>query len=200
MNRAIRRITQAAALVALCACAGAHRAPPSAAGRPAPEVPPAPPADPSYDWHRLVLTPFGTVLHASGLPLREVLVFHDQAPDTGAEAGGEGAQSGDCYTVDSPPRFAGRVPATYLLCFEHDRLSRIEAAVRLDLLQADAVFARACALWLRASVPAAGTADRCEGSEQGIAFRARLESTGEPTALLSITLGLEGGAVRLLDP
>ena len=199
MNRGIRRIAHAAALLALCACAGAQRAPPSAAGRPAPEVPPAPPTDPSYDWHRLVLAPFGTVLHASGLALREVLVFHDQAPAAEAEAGGEGAQSGDCYTVDSPPQFAGRVPTTYLLCFEHDRLSRIEAAVRLDPREADAVFARACALWLRASVPAAGTADRCEGSEQGIAFRARLES-GEPAALLSITLGLEGGAVRLLDP
>ena len=198
MKGVIRRITEAAGLLTLGACAATHPAAPSPAGRPAPEARQAPSTDPSYDWHRLVLAPFGTVLHASGLALREVLVFHDQAGGSGAEAG-EGAESGDCYTVDSPPRFAGRAPASYLLCFEHDRLSRIDAAVRLDPLEAEAVFARACALWLRASVPGAGTVDRCEGSDQGIAFHARLES-GEPTALLHMTLGAEAGAARRLDP
>jgi hypothetical protein len=198
MKGALRRIAEAAGLLALCACAGTQPAAPSPAGRPAPEARQAPSTDPSYDWHPLVLAPFGTVLHASGLALREVLVFHDRAPGLGAEAG-EGAESGDCYTVDSPPPFAGRATTTYLLCFEHDRLSRIEAAVRLEPAEAAAVFARACALWLRAAVPAAATADRCEGSEQGIAFHARLEGTGEPAALLSMTLSAEAGAARPLD-
>ena len=38
----------------------------------------------------------------------------------------------ECYAADTPaPRFVGRTPDEYLLCFKQDRLSRIQASVRL---------------------------------------------------------------------
>ncbi len=56
----------------------------------------------------------------------------------------------ECYAADAPaPRFLGRTPDEYLLCFKQDRLSRIQAAVLLPAAEADGVFAAACAAWAR---------------------------------------------------
>jgi len=147
-------------------------------GRAAPA--PRAPADPSYDWHGLIVVPFGTVLKSSGVALREVLLFDD------AQAGTRNVNQ-DCFTVDAPPRFVGRQSESYLLCFEHDRLSRIDAVVRLGVDDAQLVFDRACAQWLKVSTPAAGTPERCAGEEGGVAFSAHL-ATREESVLLSMTL------------
>ena len=34
--------------------------------------------DASYDWHGLVLAPFGTLLKESPIALHEVLLFHEE--------------------------------------------------------------------------------------------------------------------------
>jgi hypothetical protein len=140
--------------------------------------------DASYDWHGLVLAPFGTLLKDSPIALHEVLLFHDEAHRSGD------ADNKDCFAIDAaPPRFVGQQPDQYLLCFDHDRLSRIDASVRLPADEASQEFARACALWLKNTAPTAGSGNVCEGHDDGIAFSARLAPLpGEATVPLSMTL------------
>jgi hypothetical protein len=168
------------------------------------------PIDGSYDWHVLLVAPFGSVLKDVPLALHEVLLFRDQA------RGGTAADDAECFASDAPaPRFVGRTPDEYLLCFKQDRLARIQASVRLTAAEAPEVFAAACAGWLKnAARTAAGAAeaqntgaqgaDTCEGRDGIIHFNARLGEEPGPAetppaqpqpaqtppaeALLSITL------------
>ncbi len=142
-----------------------------------------------YDWHPLLIAPFGTLLKDSPIPVHEVLLFHDDPPAA------DEPQNTDCYALDTPaPRFLGRLPDHYLLCFDHDRLNRIEASIQLSAADAAPVFARGCAVWLNNSASTAG-ASACEGRDAGIAFSARLAAVpgkaavpGEGAMALSMTL------------
>lgn len=179
----------AAAVLLLAACA----APP---GKPAAAPVPKPiPLDASYDWRVLLLAPLGTVLKDVRFPLHEVLLFRDAAQS------GASADEAECYATDAAaPRFMLRTPEEYLLCFKHDRLSRVEAAVRLPSSEAANDFAAACGLWLKNAVadspPAGGAAagalppnGACEGHDGGVGFSARLElEPGGADTVLSIKL------------
>jgi hypothetical protein len=201
-SRACRTLLSAALLAALAAC-----------GTPAPRVA-APdrtmpnthePEDASYDWHGLLIAPFGSLLKDIPLTLHEVLLFRDEAHGAAA------ADDGECYASAAPaPRFVGRTPDEYLLCFKQDRLSRIKASVRLTTEQAPQIFAAACALWSRntasaratpagtpnvgASDPEAQRAVDCQGRDGTIHYSGRLgEETGQAEipqteTILSITL------------
>jgi hypothetical protein len=150
--------------------------------------------DASYDWHVLVIAPFGSVLKDIPVTLHEVLLFRDE------ERAAAAADDAECYAPDeAAPTFVGRVPDEYLLCFKQDRLMRIQASVRLTTAQAPEVFAAACAGWLQraagAAAPAqsatpaqsaAPTPDSCEGREGATRFSARLGV--EPESTLSIVL------------
>ncbi len=193
MNRRAHFAVNILALLLSASCASTssndHRAP-----REPPPVPSAGVTDPSYDWHVLVLAPFGMLLKDSPIPLHEVLLFPDQAHGTDAAAANGGnradVESKDCFTIDrAPPRFVGQQPDQYLLCFDHDRLNRIEASVRLPAGEAPQVFARACALWLKSTLPAAGSGNACEGRDGGISFSGHLSAVPGDTAALSMTLG-----------
>ena len=192
MAGAVRRLIKylriggsAALLAALHACTASspstvrnvHAAPAA--------VPSGPAVDASYDWHALLLAPFGMLLKESPVALHEVLLFRDSA----LPQGGADIESKDCYAVDgTPPRFVGRQPDPYLLCFGHDHLNRVEATVRLPGDEAQQIFARACALWLHGTAPSAA-GSTCEGREGRIAFSAHLGATAENATLpLSITL------------
>jgi hypothetical protein len=136
---------------------------------------PAPPLlDASYDWHVLVVVPFGSVLKDVPLTLHEVLVFRDEAHSAAP------ADDPECYAVNGTgPRFAARSPSLYLLCFKHGRLARVEATVRLPEKEAEQIFADACATWTKhAQAPAAAA---CEGADGSIAFAARLERAPDVT-------------------
>jgi len=141
-------------------------------------------ADPSFDWHPLVVEPFGTRLVDSPVRLHEVLLFREQSREPAD------IESKDCYTVDgTPPTFVGQVPDQYLMCFEHDRLDRIDASVRFAADDAARLFGRACALWSGNAQPPAKADDACEGRDGDIAFSARLAAVpGENTAELLMTL------------
>jgi hypothetical protein len=169
------------------------------------------PSDDSYDWHGLLIVPFGSVLKDIPLRLHEVLLFRDEAHGTAAPdaaaADDAAAVASECYAADATaPRFLGRAPEEYLLCFKQNRLSRIQATVRLTAAEAPDVFAAACAGWLKNVAPvtanapvtaitSAPTAETqraaapagvaCEGREGAIHFSARLE---EQEPALSITL------------
>ena len=193
---AARRCARWAALsLALPAALTGCRAP--APHPTAPERAPTPPPvarpleDATYDWHALVVAPFGSVLKEIPLALHEVLLFRDQAHGAAA------ADEGECYAADAPaPRFVGRTPDEYLLCFKQDRLARIQASVHLTAADAPEVFATACTVWLRnaaratgAAAPseaAAGTdsgmqsADACKGRDGSVRFSGRLGEEGGP--------------------
>src|ERR1700733_7175110 len=98
------------AALMLAACA-------SSAPKPAAAPAPAPsPLDASYDWHVLLVAPFGSVLKDVPLTLHEVLLFRDES----ARAAPAGEL--ECYAVDGTrPRFIARSPSPYLLCFKQDR-------------------------------------------------------------------------------
>jgi len=193
-------VAAAAGLLLLAACASsAPKGHPPKNGRTATTAAPAavraatPPATParndsaadaSYDWHPLVIAPFGTRLVDSPIRLHEVLLFHEQ-PHAPAEI-----ESKDCYAADgTAPAFMGHAPDEYLMCFEHDRLDRIEVSVRIAADDAAGDFGRACALWSRNAKPPPPADDTCEGRDGDIAFSARLLALpGEHTAELLMTL------------
>ena len=161
----------------------------------APPPPPPPPLDASYDWHVLLIAPFGSVLKDIPLAVHEVLVFRDEAH------GESPAGDPECYAVSGTgPRFLARSPSSYLLCFNRGKLSRIEATVRLPENGSAQIVADACALWTknahapntaasagpeRAQGPEVpeGSEDSkglegsaaCEGADGGIAFAAHIE-------------------------
>ena len=173
MTRSRDRVAlrNAVALLALCvlaACAGQHSSKTPAATGQAATAPAAAPLDASYDWHRLVLMPFGTLLKSSPMALHEVLLFHDDSHPTSSELGK------DCFTVDGkPPRLVDHETEEFLLCFAHDRLDRIEASVPMKAGEGPGVLARACSLWLKNSaLPAGGNS--CEGRDGDVAFSAHL--------------------------
>jgi hypothetical protein len=137
-------------------------------------VPTPPPLDASYDWHVLVVAPFGSVLKDIPLTVHEVLLFRDQAPGEGA------ADDSECYALNGTgPRFIARSPSLYLLCFKHGRLARIEASVRLPEKEAEQIFTDACALWTKDT--RAPNTEGCEGSDGGTAFAARIERAADGT-------------------
>jgi hypothetical protein len=132
-------------LLAGCRAPSPHAAAPDRAG-----AQPAPAHvqqfnDDSYDWHGLLVAPFGSVLKDIPVALHEVLLFRDEA------RGGAAFDDAECYASDAPaPRFVGRVPDEYLLCFKQDRLVRVQASVHLPAAEAPEVFAAACSRWQNA--------------------------------------------------
>jgi len=140
--------------------------------------------DPSYDWHGLLVVPFGVRLNQSPVALHEVLLFQDAAHPPAA------ADTGDCYALEgAPPRFMGREPERYLVCFEHDRMSRIEASIRLGPDDAAPTLTRGCALWLHDPAAGEGPRDICEGRDGDVAFSARLAAVADETQFtLNMTL------------
>jgi hypothetical protein len=177
------------------------RAPPPQATPPV--HPPAqadtrPPVDASYDWHGLLVAPFGSVLKDIPLTLHEVLLFRDDAHGSAA------VDDAECYAADTPaPRFLGRTPDEYLLCFKQDHLARIQSSVRLAAAEAPEVFATACTGWLKnhaaaeptasepaaAEPPAAQAGGVCKGRDGAIRFSAHTgEESDSAETILSITL------------
>ena len=164
MLRAGRITLSAVFAVLLLACRA-----PSPRAAPPDRAPPPPaahePADGSYDWHGLLIAPFGSVLKDIPMALHEVLLFRDDAHDNAARGNAAGnvtadaaAVEAECYAADAPaPRFVGNIPDEYLLCFNRGRLSRIQASVRVGGDRASDIFAAACAGWLKdaASIPGA---------------------------------------------
>src|ERR1700674_276539 len=68
------------------------------------------PDDGSYDWHGLVIAPFGSVLKDIPVALHEVLLFRDETHGT-STADDAATLEAECYAADAPaPRFIGRTP------------------------------------------------------------------------------------------
>jgi hypothetical protein len=131
--------------------------------------------------------PFGTLLKDIPLALDEVLMFRDAAAPAASGTPNE-LESGDCFSMDgaSPPQFLDRRPDSYLLCFEHDRLRRIEASVQLA--EAEPMLGALCSQWLGRAQDTARTPDGCAGREGAVEWRVRIARGAESSETLSITL------------
>jgi hypothetical protein len=195
MNRTLSKARRTLAVVAaLMAAACAVPQPKPAA------APPAPPAlDASYDWHVLLIAPFGSALKDIPLERHEVLLFRDETHGV-ATPGVAIPDEPECYALEgNAPRFMARSLSEYLVCFTHDRLSRVEATVHLPQTESAQIFANACGLWTKAAATESRT---CEGGDGNIAFAAHLESDADAAdAQLVIQLNsLEPPADRASDP
>src|SRR5882757_1035602 len=146
----------------------------------APPAPPPPPLDASYDWHVLLVAPFGSVLKDIPMALHEVLLFRDEAHSASP------ADDSECYAVNGAgPRFMTHSPSSYLLCFNHGRLSRVEATVRLAENESAQMVAAACALWTKNtqapnaavsdSAAASDSVEACGGANGSVAFAAHID-------------------------
>jgi hypothetical protein len=189
MAQTHRRIgTRAAAWVCtacVCGCASAPH-PAASAGPSGP--PPAPAnAGPVYDWRPLILVPFGTLLKDMPLALNEVLLFRDASAPASSGTPND-PESGDCFSMDgaSPPQFLARRPDSYLLCFEHDRLHRIETSVQLA--EPEPLLGALCSQWLGRAQDTERTPDDCAGREGAVEWRVRIARGPQSSATLSITL------------
>jgi hypothetical protein len=123
------------------------------------------------------------------LALDEVLLFRDAAAPAASGSPNE-PESGDCFSMDgaSPPQFLNRRPDSYLLCFEHDRLHRIETSVQLAEAEAEPLLGALCAQWLRRAQDTTRTPDHCAGLEGAVEWRVGIARASESSATLSITL------------
>jgi hypothetical protein len=165
-----------ATLLAACAAPPVQPAPPA--------LPPAAPLDASYDWHVLLAAPFGSLLKDAPLTVHEVLLFRDEVP------GASSSDEAECYALNGePPRFLARQPEEFLLCYVHDRLSRIEATVRLPGSEASQIFADACGLWMKNA--GEQIAEGCAGTDHGVGFSGRLEADSSSAETL-LTVRLDG--------
>ena len=164
--------------VLMAACAA-----PKVLSTPALQQLPAP-LDATYDWHVLLAAPFGSLLKDAPTNLHEVLLFRDEAPAAAS------SDEAECYALNvDPPLFLARQPEEFLLCYVHDRLSRIEATVRLPSSEAPQIFTDACSLWTKnAGEP---IADGCAGTEHGVGFSGRLEADSASAETL-LTVRLDG--------
>lgn len=182
LSRAIRAAGLAAASVSSAWLGGCAEAPgrgTEASG--AASAVPAPSAV-SHDFSELVVAPFGTAFKDISVPLTEVLVFH-QADEASARG------DGDCFRPNVAVSFLGRTTTDHLLCFNHDRLQKIEATVAMPAAEAPALFAAACADWQRGAAATVTEPDACEGRQHDIAFSARRTQGPDPdAATVSITL------------
>jgi hypothetical protein len=204
-RRACLPALSTAAFAAAFVLVGCHTSPPRVT-EPDRAPPPAETDNGSYDWHGLLVAPFGSVLKAVPIALHEVLLFKDDAHGSSAAD-----SAPECYAADAPaPSFLRRAPEEYLLCFTHDRLSRVQASVRMPTVQASAEFAAACAFWLKNAAAAAGPAPSapsaeipgdappeaaaCEGRDGAVHFKGSLgEGPGpadatESESVVSVTL------------
>jgi hypothetical protein len=184
-----RRVCRGALTVALFGALVACRAPSPRTAAPD-RVPPPPAAhelgDASYDWHGLLIAPFGSVLKDIPVALHEVLLFRDDAHGnaaTGSAGADAAAVDAECYAADAlAPRFVGSIPDEYLLCFNQGRLSRIQASVRVPAAQAPEVFAAACTGWLKNAVPATSAGASGVGEPGVGASGAGVSAAGAPGA------------------
>jgi len=85
-------------------------------------------------------------------------------------------RAGDCFTPRGAlPPVDGRAAQSFVLCFAHQRLSLIQAAVEIPRLSAAATLQRYCDLWLADSGADARSDASCSGHEGTLGFTARLD-------------------------
>jgi hypothetical protein len=142
------------------------------------------------DWLEIPVAPLGSALAALYPELHEVLYF--QGPRSAAEQPGsvEPQPAADCYRANgSSPRVLSHLTDDYVLCFVHDRLTRVEAVLELPVDAARSLAQQLCDAWLPGSLDATRSEYDCGGRRGDAAFRVlRGNRTSESGVSLSIVV------------
>ena len=102
-------------------------------------------------------------------PLKEVILFQGDGRPVG------GSEDQECYSKSGAPvAFRGAGVEDYVVCFFHERLFRVEAALRLPQGNAAETFPQWCDDWLSGLSDASRTAERCEGRDNETQFSATI--------------------------
>ena len=149
---------------------------------------------PVPDWRRIPTAPLGTTLAALYSGLHEILYFQAAQQAADSPDAGEGAAA-DCYRSNGPsPRVLNHGSDDYVLCFEHDRLARVEAVLRLPTDEARELTQRLCDAWLRDGISGTRSEDSCAARAGDAAFRLRWAAVdGDTGTALTITVYTPGG-------
>jgi len=177
MSRTATALLASLLLMAACASQG----PPGGAavpGGPAPGTP-APRNGPIIsasheDWRALVPVPFGSGLTQIQFPLKEVILFQGESRGPG------GFDDQECYSKSGTAfAFRGADTEDYVLCFFHERLFQVEAALRLPREMPAETFDQWCDDWLSGLADVKRSAERCEGRDQETLVSATLAYDSE---------------------
>lgn len=184
-GRGCRRCVPLAALIGLASATACTSGPPRA-----PAAAPATAADAAVpDWRQIPLAPLGTELAGLYSGLHEILYFQDAHQAADPPEPGERAVTSDCYRSNGPlPQVLNHVSADYVLCFQHDRLARVEAVLNLPADTASVLAQRLCDAWLPGSLANTRSEDACSGRSSDAAFRVRLKTATASGAALSIVV------------
>jgi len=146
------------------------------------------------DWRQIPVAPLGTELTALYSGLHEILYFQDVHPAADPPEPGEKAPSTDCYRPNGPPpTILNHASEDYVLCFQHDRLARVEAVLNLPAAAASALAQRLCDAWLPGSLAGTRGEAACSGRSSDVAFRVRLRpAAASGTALVIVVYTPEG--------
>jgi hypothetical protein len=146
--------------------------------------------DPSSDWRRFAVAPFGSLLQDVHVPVHEVLMFGEQAKL-------------ECYALDAPAgSIFGRAVESYLLCYSRGRLDRVELSFSVPEAGAEAEFSRYCDDWLTGTVAVSPrTSVSCGGAAaQGLSFSASLggsaDAAPDGTAAVALSIVVSETAQR----
>ena len=166
------------ALTLLSACASKSVKPGPALGAPtagSPATRKGPIISASHeDWRALIPVPFGSGLPQVQFPLKEVILFQ------GESRGPVGSDEQECYSKSgSPFAFRGAETEDYVLCFFHERLFEVEAALRLPRDVPAETFGQWCDDWLSGLTDVSRDAERCEGRESDTQVSATLAYDSE---------------------
>lgn len=100
--------------------------------------------------------------------LKEVLLFQ-------GESGDGDAGEGECYAAAEPRlRLRGILAEDHVMCFQHDRLVRAEAVLRLPRDVSTDTFPRWCEEWVAGLADVERAAEHCAGREGDTSFDAVL--------------------------
>jgi hypothetical protein len=139
------------------------------------------------DWHALLPAPLGSLLTDVKMPLREVLLFRDDA------RGLAESEEQECYAKSgSPVTFAGRSADDYVLCFFGEHLYRVDAALHLARASAVADFAALCDRWQKSLSAGERDEAHCKGRDGHTEFSAHLAvPVDDSDAALTLTVSDE---------
>ena len=140
-----------------------------------------------------MVAPFGSARKDVHLAMRESLSFDD--PEHPADGREGTALDQECYALNIPgadknpagniPMVFGNKAESYVLCYYHDHLARVEISLALAADTATKVFADLCSRAMKDMTPLASSADICQGRRDSEIFKASLvhdEATPMPAA------------------
>ncbi len=165
MTRVLPVLLVPLVLSMLAACAGSSG-----------KIPAVRPTTAAPDWHELLVAPFGVARKDIHVEMRETFLFGADQPaePTGIEGNNNIAPNDEeCFSLSRGlPQMFRIVPDSYVLCFYHDHLMRVEALLPVSTLKIDSLWEEICGR----------AAKNCEARHGSVVFKAALPDAPAPEA------------------